>query len=350
MSLIRQHWLDNLRCLAIVLVVLIHCSDMVFRDSQLSTESWWAINLYQSLSAMAVGLFLLISGALIPSLGWQIELAGYIRARYRKLLVPCLLWSLAYASLFIAIGKRDFSFTQIILDLLRGDITSHLWFIYTICGLYLLVPLVNQVLKIENRAINTIFTIFWCLAVSTLLLGFQHTGFETSTDFLLAPYYIGYFLVGAWIARSSWVPQIGTKLVFGLLIILLITLTAWFTYVKTLTNEGWLYPYYYHYLSPNIIALSVLTFLIFKTRAKITHTRRRANQLFQKCVGALAYHSFGIYLVHVFILEVLVWFVGGPAIWNVIITPKFGAPALTIILLVASLTCCVSYNRIRNRI
>lgn len=146
----RVVYFDKLRCLACLAVVMIH-SSASFAEATVGSVAFWVGNFFDSLSRIAVPLFVMLSGALLLEECRPFSKAKWGR-RMGKLVLFWLFWSAAYALAYevatpVAKGEVP-HFGSFLLALLQGP--YHLWFIPMILGLYLLVPLLRLWVKRAN--------------------------------------------------------------------------------------------------------------------------------------------------------------------------------------------------------
>lgn len=136
----RQVWVDWLRVLACLLVMVVHSSEPFYLagyDTLILTRSdlLWA-SIIDSAARMSVTLFVVASSYLMFPLHYST--AEFCRKRAVRILIPFAIWSLVYAL------KSDAPATNIKYLLLNFNFSaSHLWFIYMLLGLYLIMPLLS---------------------------------------------------------------------------------------------------------------------------------------------------------------------------------------------------------------
>src|SRR5699024_7709447 len=93
-------------------------------------------------------------------------------------------------------------------------------------------------------------------------------------------------------------------------------------------NQGKQYPLFYEYLTPNIMASSLAAFLLIKERFK----DKEFSTQQKKRLSLLSKYSFGVYLVHVLIRNVI-WKMG---INTTIFTSILSVPFLAVIIIAIS--------------
>lgn len=134
----RIVWIDWLRVTACFLVMVVHSSEPFYLNGYdpliLTPADLFWVSLLDSASRMAVPLFIIASSCLLFPLSYT---AGeFWRRRARRLLVPFILWSLVYA---LAWGNPVSNLKDLMLNF--NFSAGHLWFVYMLVGLYLIMPL-----------------------------------------------------------------------------------------------------------------------------------------------------------------------------------------------------------------
>ena len=146
----RVLWINNARILACFVVVLLHVSAGVVTGIQ-NTDSayWWIGNVFDSLSRWCIPVFVMISGMLLLDKAKDEPLRVFYRKRLSRILVPLLFWTLFYL-LFRYFGEplvhgKPVSILTLAGSVLNGVPYAHLWYLYMLVGLYLLVPFLRKI-------------------------------------------------------------------------------------------------------------------------------------------------------------------------------------------------------------
>ena len=78
----------------------------------------------------------------------EMPLRIYLKGKFNRVVIPLIIWTIIYA-VTEYVGNNPI--------LLGGDIlnegSAHLWFIYVVMGLYLIVPLLNPFMAIVSRKV-----------------------------------------------------------------------------------------------------------------------------------------------------------------------------------------------------
>ena len=135
----RVLYIDALRVLACMFVVVLHQSAQKFDKAAVGSYEWTVFNVYDSLTRWAVPVFVMISGALFLDPAKEIRLKTLCRKNLLRIGTAFLFWSALYSIVDYLCGTR-------LRDVVSGFITGHvhLWFLYMIGGLYLIVPLLRR--------------------------------------------------------------------------------------------------------------------------------------------------------------------------------------------------------------
>jgi peptidoglycan/LPS O-acetylase OafA/YrhL len=188
--------LDAVRALAVLLVIAIHADHWPFQDAGVDRAVWSSVDL---LARVAVPWFVVLSGFLLahrrPANGSSGEFLG---RRLRRSLLPWVAWTPAYLLVgFFVTGEipRDWADVATWLELGAG----HLWFLLLIPQLY--VVLLVWPRSPRGTAVAGVAALLVQVALSAYRLsapaGAPLNGVFLPFGFELAPFWIGYFGVGA---------------------------------------------------------------------------------------------------------------------------------------------------------
>lgn len=140
----RIEWIDHLRFIAIVGVVIIH-SQGASTEFRHGSENWWIFNVIDSLAHFSVPIFVMLSGTLL--LRQDLPLFSFLKKRFIRILFPFLFWSLVLFVGNIILGRplsTNSVFSSFFYDLLTNRINGVYWFIYMLIGLYLITPIFTK--------------------------------------------------------------------------------------------------------------------------------------------------------------------------------------------------------------
>jgi surface polysaccharide O-acyltransferase-like enzyme len=295
---VHHYWIDLIRVVAVFQVVLIHLSYVIFFKEDLFSPNWQAANFYDSFSRMGVPLFFMASGSLL--LGKRESLVDFFRKRFLKVGVPTLFWSVAYLLWSVkAYTNGTMGPVGVALSMLKaiytGNVEIHLWFLYILIGIYLVVPVLRVFVLAASRRDLAYFVGMWVLATPFFELTGRLTGLETALVIPVVAGYVGYFVMGYLLTNVS----LGKRGMFLALLGILMAVAV--TYFGTHLLSAGAAPvdiYFYSYFSPPTVLASACGFLLFKN---LGQNLGRAGGWVRLVAGT----TFGIYLIHIFVVELL---------------------------------------------
>lgn len=136
----REIWLDWLRVLACFLVMLTHSTEPFYLGGEGSlilthSDAVW-VSILDVLSRAAVVLFIIASSYLQFPLHYSTK--EFFRKRASRILPPFLVWTLVYALVW---GEPVQNFKHLLWNF--NYAAGHLWFVYMLIGLYLMMPMLS---------------------------------------------------------------------------------------------------------------------------------------------------------------------------------------------------------------
>jgi len=135
--------IDILRILCIFTVVLLHCTNGTFNwEFETNQQSWYQYLYINVATSFAVPCFFMLSGALLIRKDTTVK--GTLIKRLPNAGIPLLFWSSIYIVVNIYYWNLSTSFWKAVLGALFTSQYWHLWFMYPLIGLYLLLPFIAQ--------------------------------------------------------------------------------------------------------------------------------------------------------------------------------------------------------------
>lgn len=293
----RVLYLDWLRVIATIAVVTIHVSSSTVSANLYDGRSYWLSgNLFESFSRFAVPMFVMISGTLLLSSSKEIAYTQFLSKRISKVFIPLIGWSIIYFLYWYSQGAFDLSIKTFIKAFLKNGISYHLWFLYMILGLYLIAPLVKIFIQHASKKDIHYFLLLWFYASIIVKWMNYFFGYSFNVELYYVTNYVGYFILGYYLANYEITPKWRKLSYVGSLLGLVATFVL--TYYYTRKAGGQLNEYWYEYFSPNVFLVTVGLFLFGKYELS-----RKKEQL--SFIGNIINNtSFGIYLAHMLVLIV----------------------------------------------
>ena len=160
----RSVWLDWMRVAACFMVMVVHCTEPFYLGGEGSLiltqgDAFWA-SLFDSFVRACVPLFIIASSYLqLPS---RYTAGEFFRRRTVRVLVPFVVWTLVYACIW---GEPIDNLKSLLLNF--NYASGHLWFVYMLVGVYLLIPLLSPwAEKVSKRELEVYL---WICLFTTLI-------------------------------------------------------------------------------------------------------------------------------------------------------------------------------------
>lgn len=295
----RTMYFDCLRLAATLAVIILHVSGQNWSAVGVSTFEWQVFNVFDSIVRWSVPIFVMISGALF--LGGQQSISRIYRKNIVRIATAFVFWSAAYALLAFFNGAAP---KGVVFQFITGH--YHMWFLYMIVGLYMLVPLLRPIVQSASltkyyMALAFVFTMFLPQAISLLSLrspNLSATLNQALGNLKLTFGMSGYFIAGYYLSKNT-LPKKWTRLIYVLGLagfFATICLSAIVSHHLQAASDM-----FYGYLTVNVLLESLAVFVFAKEHLQLSKASVRCKAMIQR----FAQYSFGAYLVHAMILELL---------------------------------------------
>lgn len=181
----REVWVDWLRVFACLLVMVVHSSEPFYLngyDTMILTDAdlLWA-SAIDSAARMSVPLFVIASAYLLFPLRYSAD--QFCRKRAIRILIPFVLWSVIYA---VCYGDAWSNLRYLLLNF--NFSASHLWFIYMLLGLYIMMPMLSPWAREVSKKELKVYLGIWLL--STILPIVRDFMTEGHVSFTFGPTFI----------------------------------------------------------------------------------------------------------------------------------------------------------------
>ena len=281
----RILYLDVLRVLACGMVLLMHSP-----HPNSGVPSYVQVPLY-FITAAGLVLFFMIIGALL--LSTKMSTGAFLKRRIGKIAGPWLFWTLFYIAIDIPKGKSSFGDIEKLFVYVSSPGRHIMWFMFVLLGLYLITPILSRFVSNASRKEILFYLILWCITLalpwfspySTLQLGI-------SSPLYYFAGYVGYYLLGYYLHLYK------PNIVKYVPLLLVLPLVAKYAYVLL---DGQRSDDLFWYLSIPVMLMSIAWFSLFQKicESRPTHSNKRLSVI-SDC-------TFGVYLVHLFVMRNLLW-------------------------------------------
>ena len=371
----RIEFVDWIRVVACLMVMLVHASENFYAAdssglagnvSMLANEAnrFW-VSFYDGfVSRAAVPLFMIVSAFLLVPMKPGQTMTSFYKRRFGRILPPFVFFLLLYTFLPLLWGGMTWEQSLADLKLLPFNFPSmagHLWFMYPLISLYIIIPVVSPWLEKVSSKDERIFLGFFIF--TTFILWFRlitpelwgECFWNNFSAFWYCSGYLGYLVLAHYIrVHLDWDRR--KRLTIGTLCFLVGgAFTAWSFWWKGTpgvvipTPEiEWSWPF----CTPNVLLQTFGLFLMFtcigmgKGAVGVAGGVGAANGVCvsgaagaagkESFVSRLARLTFGMYLVHMFFLApIATWIIGGD-VANPTIPVAIAIPAIAILAYICS--------------
>lgn len=328
----RFIYIDYLRIICCFFVIMIHVSGQYIKYN-INSYEWKIAYFYNGISRFSVPNFFMISGTLFlkRDLTFKIIIRKYIK----NILIHLLLWSMIYSFFDSNIPKYDIKI--IITEIIKGH--YHLWYLYATIGLYILIPITREIIK--NHIFFDIlifFNIIFVFIIPNYIIIFRYYSKAFSELFYSVFSVINlniltvnnfYFIFGYYLNIKK---EIKNNLIIILYIAGLIGLlfTTIISYNFALIKKEKIM--FFNPLYLNILFYSSGIFLLFKNHFNF--------QIKASVLQKLSKYTFGIYLIHPFLIEKVIKKFSFNINLNIVIL----IPIINIFIFLLSLIICIILN------
>lgn len=295
---------DRLRIFACFCMVMMHVCAQDWYALAPATAEWQIVNLFNGMTRFCVPVFMMISGAFFLDASRPCPHKRLFGRHILRMAVAYLFWSALYAicfGLFVRESGAPIDWVQILHDTIYGH--YHLWFVLTMIGFYLSVPLLRCICRDRKTegyflliAVTAVFVVNGLRQIPAASAVIDATLTKLHLEFFLgcSVYFVlGHFLASGRLSRRA---EMALIVLGGLSLVGTIALTAFLSVRGGMWNSVW-----YGNLMPGTALTAAAVFMAFKRWAgggaasgRTAAIRTRAAQL-----------VFGVYLVHDFFIEAL---------------------------------------------
>lgn len=326
----RIAFIDYIRVVACFLVMLVHSCEGFYAAADSGIASpvsmaptsdvrFW-VSLYDGVfGRFSVPLFMTVSAFLLVPLKPGVTMGGFYKRRFKRILPPMIIFMLLYVFLPPLWGQMTWeqAFNDLkLLPFTFPTMAGHLWFMYPLISLYLIMPVVSPWLEKASARDERIFIGLFALSTTVPWL-VRFVSSDLWGCCFWNPYfgmlyycsgYIGYLVIAhyirthvEWSQRKRLWTGVACFVVGG-------AFTAWSWWIKAepgVLVDSIMLEWAWEYCTPNVMLTTVGAFLMFTCIRQPKAPR---------IITATAKLTFGMYLIHIFFLSpVSTAFINGDA-------------------------------------
>lgn len=323
----RIYYFDYLRIFASFAVIFLHVSALNWYDMDVNSFEWQVFNLYDSIVRWGVPVFVMMSGALfIPkSVPTKVLYSKYIL----RLVIAFFSWSFLYS-----LTKSGGGIKEHITYMVTGPF--YLWFIPMLIGLYMCIPFIKVIVEHEKlvRYFMILAFIFSFLIPNitmlindfgNVLLVYAASKIKANADALnisMVAGYPFYFILG-YLLNEKELTKKHRHIIYFLGVVGFVSTILLDLVVSLKIQKG--YGGYYGNMTLNVLFEAMAVFVFFKYNF---------NKMcrFQNIIIKMSKYSFGVYMVHVIIMDKL----SNHGINSLCFNPLLSVPVISIFIMVIS--------------
>jgi len=292
---------DRLRVFAAFCMIVLHVCAGPWQTLPPDTDAWQMINFCDALVRFCVPVFFMVSGVFLLSPAREVPMRRLFGRYILRMVLSYLVWSAAYSAVFNLLLPETPDASAFWRDFILGH--YHMWFILTMIGLYLAVPILRCVCREKKTEqyflVVSLITVFGGNVLKLIppiadYVSATMTKLHVETFLgVTCLFVLGHYLAAYGLPR--WAEHL-ICLLAGLSLIFTTLETARLSMLDGAGNSR-----YFAYLLPNTLCVATAVFLLFR---RFGNTPLRSAGGAKLLMGA-AKMTFGIYLVHDFFIRLL---------------------------------------------
>ena len=306
----RVIWIELLRIMACIGVIGIHAGSQHFRDMPLDSSVWAVSNFYHGINRFAVASFIMISGCLYLDSKRTWNLRRLWKRNILPIAAAYIFWQMFYAVYRIITNGTLAKGSKAALVKFMVYISKsyfHLWYLPMLIGLLIITPMLWEIVnsargKQWEEYMIVLFLVFQILPYTINYFPFPWK--EHIMDILqtvqpeMVTGYIGYFILGHYLSHY----EISKKLEYLVYVlgVILILAAIGLCYISSQKSGKPIQSFYENYTLAGFFWGSSF-FLFFKNYV----SKIKWNEKQEKRICYLGSCTFGIYLIHALIRDIL---------------------------------------------
>lgn len=338
----RIVFVDYVRVIACFLVMLVHSSECFyctsFDTAMLASESnrLW-VSLYDGgIGRISVPLFMLISAFLLVPMKPGTTMVDFYKRRFARILPPMVFFLLLYTflpCLFGWISGEQMCHELLMLPFNFPSSAGHLWFMYPLISLYLIIPIVSPWLEKATAREERLFLSFFVLStfvpwltrfVSADLWGTCHWNPYFGALYYCSGY-LGYLVMAHYIrVHLDWNKR--KRMCVGLVALILGgSFSAWSFYhtgVPGVEMHTPVLEWGWPFCTPNVLLATFGAFLLLTCIEQAEAPRWLTD---------LSKLTFGMYLMHLLFLNNIAPLIIGEDVSNPIVPVALAIPCIAVL-------------------
>lgn len=290
----REIYAEILRIVAAFTVVFQHTVTSVWYDVPVDTGDFFSLNFLNSLLRFGVGVFIMISGAFMLSPKYPHTPRKILTQNVPKIIILLVIWGVLYGILNVICQSGDWK------DYISTPITlftkppTHLWFLYTIAGLYVITPALRIFTEnASQRMVLYVIVLFFTFGlllptVSHVLAKVFHIVLYKNIGIRGFTGFAGFYLTGFYLTHYGLGKKARVALYTAAFLSWVISFaySTYFSLAKEVPNE-----FFFGNFRPMTFIIAAAVFCFMRTKYGDQKTDNKLLLNTSKCM-------LGVYLIH----------------------------------------------------
>lgn len=288
----RIFYIDQIRALAIIFVIFIHVSKWFAYAETPHTLFWNFSSSFGLLGNLGVPLFFMISGALL--LDRDYELKSFFKRRFSRIFVPFVFWIVVVILFKVFLMDHTYGFNDILNIIFKE---GYVWFIWTLVGLYLFVPVLSPFISRFKFKGAEYFLIIWIITFFSNVFHF----IPPKINLAYFSGFVGYLVLGWYLANKEFKLSDRAMMVIGIIMFIISSGVHLYVSLHSIGLGNF-------YLTPIPVFQASGLFLFLKYFAQIAESGGSSliskiyfgikDSKLGELTLSLSFCSYGIYLTH----------------------------------------------------
>lgn len=292
-------YFDLLNILACLCVIGMHCNGIVHNFD--NSDAWRRSMAIEALAYWAVPVFCMLSGATMMNYRARYSTKVFLKRRLMKIGIPLIIWTVVFYFWKMHTGAIVWAgFRDLFNILMNFRVEGVYWFFAPLLMIYISLPVVSKFSDDKSMIQYMILAGVLTISVLPFVCSLFGVSYNESLVFPMTGEYVLYALIGYQLHTT----ELNSGVRIGIYLAGIAGALARYLHTAwTLNTTGAANTLTWGYSNLPCLALSVAVFVFVKYVGRIAFFGREKVKV---ALRFLASASFGIYLIHIFVMNVVV--------------------------------------------
>ena len=292
----RVSYIEWLRVISMIAVVFNHIgstAETAFPDTYFKSIGGVLLGAVDWLSHFAVPIFFMISGALLLNPKKDLPLKRLWKRYILRYTLDIVIFGWLFSIMEEVFASQNKGVIKLIgksfLNMLGGNTWAHMWYLYTLLGIMLILPILRKVTQFQNKVEFKYSLVILFVSLSIIQYIEQLSQIRFGVHLPIDSIYVFYMFVGYYISITDIRIKKETLNILIAFCAVILIIGAYYRIMNVFDSK--IGAYY----SPVIVIYAICLFTVAKEASLFSHTN--------KMVETLSNVSFGVYLVHMIFIN-----------------------------------------------